>query len=529
MVSFTPLTERQARADVTITGYVMSVSGVNPDGSPYSYPDFVVKGGGLQGIYQSPNGLMQFDYPYMTIMAASGANCIRCYGAKFTESSTDYSGATPAAQANDVNGALTWARNATAAGNPMFVAVGITMQPTTIIDYTNTTPGSPLLQQRALIESFVDNVIALNNDRQLLWIIGNEIVTNGDHVAAYTEINTIAEYIKVTKGSNLPCMTAVPTVTVAELQTIAANCKKLDVLGVNAYYGHFGTAEGGGYLNHLPGTMETSRSQADGWKKPYIVSEFGSYDLAGLNMPSYSPTPPPYVPKATLGLEACSTKTALDYAFNYNTYIKPYCEDNKGCVGSFCYVWQNPVFCTHFAYFYEMFISGPGENPAYNPHGHYSLETAQTMIGLWGGTAATCPQIQLPADNDVQGIDASFKITSDNLNNPPTVAPEQEGLTASVTASYTGSNTPTFAWYIVDDTANHYNPQLYTGTTESTPASATQKTTQSGNTWTNTVTFTAPSTPGNYQLRVNVLCGADTDDAHGTAATAAVFFVVKAP
>jgi len=58
-------------------------------------------------------------------------------------------------------------------------------------------------------------------------------------LSVYREIDTIAAYIK-SRGSKLPCMTAVQTVSVPELALIAENCPNLDILGVNDYYGSFG-------------------------------------------------------------------------------------------------------------------------------------------------------------------------------------------------------------------------------------------------------------------------------------------------
>jgi len=511
-----------------VSGHILSVSGTDPNGTPYSFPNFIIKGGGLQGIYQSPNGLMQFDYPYMTLLAAkSGANCIRAYGAKFVADSGDWSGETVDNQVKDVDAAFSWARNATKAGNTMYVAVGITMANSKSLDYSDASAGSPLLKQRALVCSFIDKVIALSNDRQLLWIIGNELVATEDHVSVYKEIDTIAAYIK-SRGSKLPCMTAVQTVSVPELALIAENCPNLDILGVNDYYGSFGSIKGGGYLNTLQNDMATSMRSDKGWKKPYIVSEFGSYDLAGLNMPAVKLPPPAFVEAAIYGLEANSSLVAQDYLDNYNTWIKPYAEANQGCVGSFCYVWQNPVFSDHFVYFYEMFLSGPTETPSYNPRGTYRLEAAEKMIQAWGGTATgrKYPRILTP-DNDPQGITCSFKVTKDNAGSPPAVRPGAS-LSASVTASYDGALQPGFTWYVVNDTADHYNPQKYQGAKDEIPANASQKTEKQATTYKNTLSFNAPAVAGNYQLRVNVTCDNESDPSgQGTAATAAILFVVK--
>jgi hypothetical protein len=502
----------------------MDVSGTNPDGSPYDYKDFTVKGGGLQGISQAPYGLQQFSYPYMYVLAnKSGANCVRLYGAAFSSE-------TPEQQVYDVDAAFTWARTATSSGSPMFVAVGITMDDSNAIDYTNTQSGSPLMIQRQNIQSFVNYVIALSNDRQLLWIIGNELVKSPDptvKAAVYTEIDVIAQYIK-NAGSNLPTMTAVPTVTTGELQIIAANCPDLQILGINDYYGIFGSTQGGGFLNTLASTMTVSQGDPSGWQKPYIVSEFGSYDLGGLNMPTITlPSPPPYVPQGIYALEANSTLVAKDYYNNYLTYIVPAL--TTGCLGSFCYVYENPVYSGLYAYFFEMVLSGPNETVNYNPNGRYRLEAVDKMISAWGGTSpgTAYPQIVTGDDGDPQGISCSFKATQQNLS-PAAVSPGQS-LTASVKVNFSGSLT--YTWYIVDDTANHYSPQNYEGTVSNPPGGVSQNTETSGSTQTNTVTFNAPQTPGNYQLRVTIVNGPDPGPGvdptvQGTAATASVFFQV---
>jgi hypothetical protein len=196
-------------------------------------------------------------------------------------------------------------------------------------------------------------------------------------------------------------------------------------------------------------------------------------------------------------------------------------------VGSFCYVYQNPVYSSLYAYFFEMVLSGPNETPNYNPNGRYRLQAVDQMISAWGGTppGTAYPQIVLGADQDPQGISCSFKATQQNLS-PAPVSPGQS-LTASVNVNFSGSLT--YTWYLIDDTANHYSPQSYEGTSSTQlgqPAA-----TVSGSTQTDTVTFNAPQTAGNYQLRVTIVNGPDPGPGNdpsvqGTAATASVFFQV---
>ncbi|MBI3928542.1 MAG: hypothetical protein HY319_23580 [Armatimonadetes bacterium] len=514
------------RADIKaqqIVGHAMDVEGIHPAGHPYKHTDFFMKGGGLQGIDQPPNGLQQFSYPYMAFLAGdTGANCIRTYGAAFPPFG---SGETPQQQQMDTSAALTWATNATSGSMHMFVAVGITLQNSGAIDYTNTAAGSPLMVQRQNALQFVQLVGQLDNNRQIAWIVGNELVQSSDptvKAAVYTEINTIAQMIK-SQGSSLPCMTAVPTVTTDELELIAQYCPDLDMLGVNDYYGAFGTRMGGGFLNTLHQTMVASRGQAKGWKKPYVVSEFGSYDLAAADLPLVTlPNTPAFTPQGYYGLEANSTAVAQNYLTNYQTYIEPFL-DGDGCLGSFCYVWENPVFSTYFAYYFEMFITGPDSDPSYNPPGEFRTQSVGAMVQAWGGTDQGGPYPQISsADGDPQAIQCTFKATASDLT-PTPVSPGQQ-LQASITASYASSLT--FNWYIVDDTAQHYNPQLYEGTTSNAPVGLQQSTATSGPAQTNSITFTAPTTPGNYQLRVTITDGTDPAT-QAPAATAAIFFHVQ--
>ena len=507
-----------ARVDPTsskfqMTGYRLNLSGVDPSGRRYQLNNFVVKGAGLQGIYQAPYGLQQFDYPYMDLLATSGANCIRCYGAAFKEPG----GETWDKQVNDIKAALQWATKATTAGHPMYVAVGITMGTSTDLNYTNP-QDADVVAQRETIQKFVDGVVALDNSRQIGWFVGNELCTTpGDaqHTATYQEINRIAQYIR--QRSNLPTATAVPQVSEHELQLIKAACPDLQVLGVNAYHGFYGSQQGGGALDTLASTMAASAGQSGGWNRPYVVSEFASYNLGAADLPRVTlPNTPAYTPQGYYGLEANSTLMGADYRHSYDTYIKPYLGGTSNCVGSFVYVWQNPVYCSLYAYFYEMFISGPNENIDYNPQGQFRLEAVDSLVKAWGGSdTGPYPQIVLGADNDPQGISCSFKALASNLN-PTPVAPGSS-QTASVTATF--PRPLSFNWYLVEDTGLHYNPQMYQGT----KSSALTQVTNNGNT--STVTFKAPATKGNYQLRVTLTDGTSSAT-QATAATAAVMFVV---
>jgi hypothetical protein len=240
------------------------------------------------------------------------------------------------------------------------------------------------------------------------------------------------------------------------------------------------------------------------------------------------PQPPPFVPQGVYALEANSTLVAHDYYHNYQTYIVPAL--TTGCLGSFCYVYENPVYSALYAYFFEMILSGPLETPNYNPTGRYRLEAVDRMISAWGGTSpgVPYPQIVQGIDNDPQGISCSFKATQQNLT-PAAVSPGEK-LTASVQVKFSGDLS--YTWYIVDDTAhNHYSPQNYEGTASNPPNGVSLKTETSGDTHTNTVTFNAPPNAGQYQLRVTIVNGPDPGPGNGptvqgTAATASVYFQV---
>lgn len=143
------------------------------------------------------------------------------------------------------------------------------------------------------------------------------------------------------------------------------------------------------------------------------------------------------------------------------------------------------------------------------------------MVTAWGGTATRGPYPQITsADGHPQGIQCSFNATAANL--APTPVAIGSSQTASITATY--ASPLTFTWYLVDDTGQHYNPQKYEGTTSTSLGNGTTVT--SGTSQTNTLTFTAPSTAGNYQLRVLVTDGSAPTD-QNPAATAAVFLQVR--
>jgi hypothetical protein len=55
------------------------------------------------GCFPLPNGLIQIDYPYVTLMAGKiVANCIWIYDAKFAANSSDWSGETVVSQVKAV-------------------------------------------------------------------------------------------------------------------------------------------------------------------------------------------------------------------------------------------------------------------------------------------------------------------------------------------------------------------------------------------------------------------------------------------
>ena len=467
-------------------------------------------------------GLTPFSspYSYMNDLVAAGANCVRTYGTSFVFDDAQ-------TQAQDVAAAFSFAARARRS-KPIYVLVGLFMTKQTDkgtgakgngVDYSNPAQVS---EQEALLLQVVDQVLLLDQSVQVGWCVGNEVLADDPQVQQKIWQSTDRIAVAIQAKSKLPVMTAHPTVTVARLQEMNTAMPHLDWLGINNYAGVFSNQppESGGFLWQLPATME--QAEASGaWDKPWVVSEFGSYDLPGRNIPALGP----------YTLEANSTTNAANYANSFSQYIAGAQSRNAHCVGGLVLNWMQPIDSEMPAFFLDMyaFRGQPNSRPfeaVWNNALADRLQCTDALAALWGGSisADPCPQIVV-TDGDNQGIACSFKATESNLN--PTPVAQGANLTASLTATDNGP--VTVDWYLVGGQVSHnlnqagrQNPQDYGST--SIYLGSGQSASNAGQTL-NTITFTPPTTTGNvYQLRAIVRDNTGSATTSGGAATAAIVF-----
>lgn len=354
-----------------------------------------------------------------------------------------------------------------------------------------------------------------NYDRLLGWVIGNEIPSS-----QFSQLNGVLTTLKQTNPNSQtdrPLMTAVPSVSAGFVSTIKTQLPALDWLAINNFYGQFdATHKGGGFLD-----QQTQNLVSGGWSKPWIISEYYSYDLPADTMPFSTLSGKPYY------YELNSTDNAANYTRSFTDYVVSMAAVQAGSLGG-CVLNWGPPHNSKIPAFWKMTHCYRGQFTAFvNPpwSGGSTIDRlacADAVATLYGGSLSSkpCPKIVV-TDGDPQAIVCSFKASLAQPNPTPVVASSMQ--TASVTTSDSGA--VTCDWYLVggssagftgDINAAQKDPFDYGGVTSSFLGNGTT----AGNV--NTISFTAPPTSGNvYQLRVIVR------DNQGGAATAAVGFSIQ--
>jgi hypothetical protein len=444
-------------------------------------------------------------FKYIDPMIANlGANAIRTYGLPWSDGGASTPGS-PAYQAQDLRELLAFA-----ARHGIYVLIGI------YVDGSATD---------ARISAFANLIQADPNFANVLgWCVGNEVGQN-----FFPQIERLTKLLKsgMKKAPQVrPVSSAFPAVSAGFVKTIQKAMPSLDVLGVNSFYGCFDNAHcGGGYLNTQADSLVSG-----GWKKPWMITEYYSYDLQAPDMPY----------QVLNGgnkymLELNSTLNAENYRESYANYAAGPAARKKGSIGGFMLNWGPPHNSKLVASWLEPLTYTGAFTPFVNPpwnngaDAYLRLEAADVIAAAYGGNlGAPCPQIVVdPTDKDPQGISCDFKAT---LRSPgKKLRAGQTGVTASVMAS---SGNLSFAWYLIGGkSADGFsgniagpgtNPQAYQQPTSLLLGSGTSANAGGGKTR-NTITFTVPNASGNnYQLRVIVRqTGSDG------AATAVVGFGVQ--
>jgi hypothetical protein len=489
-------------------------------GNPVGPIAFVETGAGFQMIQQNQQSFLKgvgFDYTrldqnaqgqwfkYVDPMIANlGANAIRTYGIPWADGNVNTPGS-PAYQAKDTSDMLAFA-----AQHNIKVLVGV------FVDGSAT---------NARVQQFIHLVQQDPNFSSVLgYCVGNEVALN-----LFPRVEQLVQLTKAqmtTPAQVRPVMTALPVVNAEFVPTVNQQIPSIDWLGINNFYGCYGNVCGGGYLNHQAAWLQQA-----GFKKPWAITEYYTYDLYAQDMPG----------QVLNGgnrylLELNSTLNAQNYANSYTQYISSPSAMQAGCVGGFMLNFGPPHNSKLVASWLEpMTYTGPFTpfvNPPWNNGAdkYFTLQAVDAIAQVYGGTVGPPgPQIVLGADQDLQGISCTWKATTTSPGQK--LVPGQQGVTATVSAS--SALGLTFQWYLIGGSADGFsgditgagtNPQSYIAATSFFVGNGS--TTQQGQVQTNTITFTVPNTThltNNYQLRVIV------SDPNKKAATAVVGFAIGTP
>lgn len=393
-------------------------------------------------------------------------------------------------------------------------------------------------------EDFVKSYVkALQNDPNygnlLGYCIGNEV-----DPSQFGYINGLMGAAKsvMPDGNTRPLFTATFNVGGTDTERVKAlqGITNMDVLGINSYYGKFGSS--------VPKSPDLSTEYKEliqaGWKGPWAITEFCTYNLPSGVDPGMGQTLNGNVKYC---FELNSTDRAVDLKTNWNSYIASASAQLNGCLGGMVLNWgppHNSKFIAHWHMFYtyrgDFDSQNPYHTPPYTESGFNRLSHAYAVAQMYGGTlsAPHCPEIVLGDDNDPQGI-TCVNSTGESIKAGPAsqAIPMDGGAKVIASVRVKDSDNLTFSWYLVggsntsasgDITGPGQDPQYYCPSTTAliggSQLAGSQEQKKSNGITTSTVTFNLPvpkQAGNNYQLRVVV------SDTTNSAATAAVAIRMK--
>ncbi len=165
----------------------------------------------------------------------------------------------------------------------------------------------------------------------LMWALGNELelgISQPERLRVWDAVNDLARVVKEADPGH-PVIAVLAGAGGGKLNELRERCPALDAVGINAY---------GGMMS-LPEAVAAS-----GWKKPYIVTEFGPRGHWEVAKTPWG-----------LPLEDTSTEKAEFYLKAYRHTV----EDSAQCLGSYVFLWGQKQEKTHT--WYGMFL--PEGNP----------------------------------------------------------------------------------------------------------------------------------------------------------------------
>lgn len=228
----------------------------------------------------------------------------------------------------------------------------------------------------------------------LIWGLGNEMeieMAPKEATRVWKELEQLARIVKE-EDPNHPVMTVIAGADEEKVRAIMEHYPSVDILGINAYSGAAGVG---------------LKLQGLGWKKPYVVTEFG-------------PSGHWEVAKSAWGapLEPTANEKAAQY---FATLQAATDNSEKLCLGSYAFLWGNKQETTPT--WYGMLL----------PTGE-KLPAVDAVVRVWTG--------QWPANR-------SPRIESLRLENGADRAPAGTRLRAVASASDRDGDNLTYEWTVM--------------------------------------------------------------------------------
>ncbi|MGE9294976.1 MAG: glycoside hydrolase family 2 TIM barrel-domain containing protein [Puniceicoccales bacterium] len=293
----------------------------------------------------------------------------------------------------------------------------------------------------------------------LIWGLGNEMegpADDGSDVRIWKELNELAKIVKE-EDPDHPVMTVIASIGGQKVENVMKYYPEIDILGVNAYASAPGVGSG---------------LVAKGWKKPFMLTEFGPSGHWEVGHTSWGAP-----------IEPTSREKAASYYATHKRVI----DDGRGmCLGTFAFLWGHKQETT--STWYGMFL----------PSGE-KLGTVDAMSYAWTG--------EFPKNRSPKLVSFQSPVNLKRVKRNST-------HTAEIVVEDAENDPLEYEWVVTAESTD----RKVGGDAESVPPSYPELIQENNG---KQVVFKAPSRSGAYRLFVYVRDGA------GGAATANIPFYVE--
>ncbi len=233
----------------------------------------------------------------------------------------------------------------------------------------------------------------------LIWGVGNELDLDYTNPICWKYLEKICQVIHE-EDPNHPVMTVTAGLDPAEIKQFNMNVPSLDILGINTY----------GNISYIPDAMKMY-----GWKKPYIVAEWGPYGWWEVAKTEWGAS-----------IEETSSEKAATYGASWNAINT----SRNQCLGSYVFLWGHKQ--EHTSTWFGMFTKEGEET-----------EVMDIMIEGWSGTAPS---------NKAPSI-ANFKLNGKDKFGMLEI-PASSAMNASVTIKDPDNDKIEYHWKVIPESTD---------------------------------------------------------------------------